>query len=190
MPEQYNFQSQEVRQVEVSVSTVDFAEVPAFVASPFQKLSSAELATSAPCCVRLDLENLECFEVVERQFQQQGVTFANAIALHPSNPAFPPYSGLKVLMGSPRSGWLEAKFQCPVQFVSGFITSSRRAVLSAFDSEGNLLAQSEIPVANLAGSNSTILPNAQLHLRIPNIHRVTFYAFDGHLTLDDFSFSF
>jgi hypothetical protein len=171
----------------------EFAEAPAFVVSPFQRLdnSGAELATQQPkSSIHLDLEQLECYEVVAQQFQHCGVTFSNAIALQPSNPAYPASSGTTVLMGSPKNGWVEATFESPVQFVSGFVTSSRRAILSAFDANNQPIGRSESPGANLAGSSSSTPPNVQLSLRAPNIRRVRFHAFDGQLTLDDFSFSF
>lgn len=141
-------------------------------------------------CIRLDLEDLKCFEVVERQFEKWGVIFSNAIAIQPSNPAFPPRSGNIVLLGSPKNGFLEATFLQPVQYVSGYVTSSRRAVLAAYSIDGQPIAHDELPEANLANSNSSIPPNAQLCVTAPNIHRVTFFTFDGHITLDDFTFSY
>ncbi|PSB11286.1 hypothetical protein C7B61_17605 [filamentous cyanobacterium CCP1] len=157
---------------------------------PIQGLDVArgELATQLSTCVRLDWEDLQCFEVVNRQFHQWGVEFANAIALRPSNTAYPAYSGMMVIMGAPKDGWLEATFLRPVQFVSGFVTSSRRTVLTAFDSNNTPLAKIESPGANLS-THTKHLPNVRLSLHAPNIHRVTFYTFNGHLTLDDFCFS-
>ncbi|NES96465.1 MAG: hypothetical protein F6K32_14775 [Desertifilum sp. SIO1I2] len=143
-----------------------------------------------PQCIKLDLENLKCFEVVAHQFEERGVIFTNAIALQPSNPAFPPHSGSIVLMGGPRNGWMEATFKQPVCWVSCFVTSSRQTVLSAYDRQDRLLGKVEIPESNLAGSGSTIEPNTQLCLQAPNIHRVTFYAFDGQFSLDDFQVCF
>lgn len=138
--------------------------------------------------IRLDLEALKCFEVVDRQFLDWGVKFANAIALHPSNPAFPAYSGITVLMGAPKSGWLEVSFTKPVSFVSAFVTSSRRTVLSVYDRQDKPIAHAEIPGPNLAGSNSPIPPNAELKVNANNIYRATFYSFDGQITLDNFIF--
>ncbi|MBI4781534.1 MAG: hypothetical protein HY785_09420 [Oscillatoriophycideae cyanobacterium NC_groundwater_1537_Pr4_S-0.65um_50_18] len=143
-------------------------------------------------CIRLDMENLNCFESVERQFEAWGVVFANAIALRPSNPGYPAYSGSMVLMSAPKNGYLEITFLRPASFVSGFITSSRRAVLTAFDADNQAIASTETAGANLlqdtADSESRHAPNAQLILRAANIHRVTLHAFDGQLTLDDFCF--
>jgi len=191
---------------------LDFAEAPSL--SPtlpdLQALPdlsrTADLATGLYTCVRLDWEDLKCFEVVNHQFQEWGVTFANAVALRPSNPAYPPYSGVMVLMGAPKDGWLETTFSRPVRFVSGFVTSSRRTVLTAFDHRDRVVGRVETAGANLANSkvstparslHSGALqptkrqpPNTQLRLNAPNIYRVTFHTFNGHLTLDDFSFGF
>jgi len=168
-----------------------YAEAPVgHGAFSFQCLDHlAELTLQRPTCVRLDLEELKCFEVVDRQFQQLGVIFSNAIALHPSNPAFPPRSGAIVLMGSPRNGWVEAIFPNPVQYISGFVTSSQPTILLAFDDNNQPIGRTETPVADLAESQITA-PNTKLCLETPNIHRILFQTVDGQLTLDDFCYSF
>lgn len=172
-----------------------FLEPQEYDAAPFQyfgnapaELSTREITTTT--CVRIDLEDLRSFEVVERQYQDLGVTFSNAIAIKPSNPAFPPYSGAIVLFGSPRDGWLEATFEFPVQFVSGFVTGSRRTVLIAFDANGKPIARTESPDRNLVSGESAVPPNLQLSLKANNICRVAFQTLDGQLTLDDFCFSY
>jgi hypothetical protein len=170
---------------------VNFADVSPFPAAlPGLELTKGELATRLSHCVRLDWEDLQCFEAVSHQFHQWGVTFANAIALRPSNPAYPAYSGMMVVMGAPKSGWIEATFRRPVRFVSGFVTSSRRTVLTAFDSNNTPLALAETPGANLNRVHSAHSSNLRLSLHVPNIHRVTFHTFNGHLALDDFCFGF
>jgi hypothetical protein len=118
------------------------------------------------------------------------VTFSNAVAIQPSNPAFFTGSGATVLMGAPKSGQIEITFKYPVHWVSGLVTSSRRTVLSAWDIDGNSIVQDEMPGPNLAGSNSPIPPSAPLRVKAPNIHRITFYAFDGQLVVDDLMFGF
>lgn|GEM_PF-2385815 len=153
-------------------------------------LSPASVLVHQSVCVRLDWEDLSHFVVVDRQFESWGAVFVNAIAVCPSNPAYPPYSGTMALMGAPRGGWLEATFVRPVKFVSSFVTSSRRTVLSAFDRDGRLIASAETPAANLANSGSECPPNTRLSLQTLEIHRVTFHAFDGQLVLDDFCFCF
>ncbi len=151
--------------------------------------ASTDLALP-PDWVRLDWSELAVFETVEQQFADRGVTFSNAIALPPSNPAYPPATGTTVLLAAPKSGWLEASFPQAVRYVSGCVTSSRRAVLSAFDANNQPLAQTETPGANLAGTNVETPPNIELSLHAENIHRVTFQAFDGQLTLGEFRFSY
>ncbi len=171
---------------------IDFSDLPTVVvpAQRHQGRREEIASVNGSVCMRLDLEDLKCFEVVERQFEKWGVIFSNAIAIQPSNPAFPPRSGNIVLLGSPKNGFLEATFLQPVHYISGYVTSSRRAVLAAYASDGQPIAHAELPEANLADSDSPIPPNAQLCLQAPNIHRVTFFTFDGHITLDDFTFSY
>lgn len=160
---------------------------------PFPGWNIAEYESSLlvirPKSVCLNLEALSCFEVVEHQFDQLGVTFKNAIALQPSNPAYPPHSGTIVLMAAPKSGWLEATFARPITQFSCYVTSSQRTIMSAYDSQGILIEQA-MAQANLASSDSATLANAQLQINAANISRITFYAFDGQLTLDDLSFEF
>ena len=139
-------------------------------------------------CVSLKLEGLKCFEKVENQFKECGVIFSNCMAIQPSNPAFPPRSGSVVLMGSPQSGSLEVFFLNPVKLVRAFITSSQRLILSAYDRDGRLLTQSVLPSANLANSDSCVSPNKLLFVSANNIHSVSFCAFDGQFTVDDFNF--
>lgn len=143
---------------------------------------------TVPICISLDLENLKCFEAVERQYERWGVIFHNSLAIQPSNPAFPTHSGLTVLIGAPKSGFLEATFLHPVNSVSVFVTSSQRLVLSAYDRDRQLLGQTVLPGANLANSDSAISPNTLLSITVNNIHSVTFCAFDGQFTLNDFRF--
>lgn len=167
-------------------------DAPVFFASPCRipAKSDFEQAVTSPALVHLNLEDLKCFEVVDRQFQRWGVTFHNCIAIHPSNPAFPAHSGTTVLMGSPKSGWLEASFTHPVCVVKAYVTTSQRLVLSAYDRDNQRLAQAEISEPNLAGSDSKLQPNTVLSIRMANIYRVTFCAFDGQFTVDDLSFQF
>ncbi|AFY33223.1 hypothetical protein [Calothrix sp. PCC 7507] len=145
---------------------------------------------TVPTCISLNLEDLKCFEVVERQYESWGVIFENSLAIQPSNPAFPAHSGLTVLMGSPKSGLLEASFLHPVNWVSAFVTSSQRLVLSAYDRDRQLLAQTVLPSANLANSDSAMPPNTLLSVAANDIYSVTFCAFDGQFTLDKFRFCF
>ncbi|KOP26028.1 hypothetical protein AMR41_12230 [Hapalosiphon sp. MRB220] len=141
-----------------------------------------------PKSINLNMEDLKCFEVVKDQYQKFGVVFDNCIAIQPSNPAFPTKSGFIVLMGAPKDGYLEATFLQPVQFVSALVTSSQRLVLSAYNRDRQLSTQTVLPAANLANSDSALPPNTQLSLRADEIYSVTFCAFDGQFTIDEFSF--
>lgn len=140
--------------------------------------------------VRLALEELNCFEVVENQFESWGITFDNAIALEPSNPAFVIKPSTTVIMAAPKGGHLEVNFKHPVQKVSGLITSSRATVLSAYDSEGNKVAESTMSVSPHINSHTLHFPNAQLEVSGSNIQKVTFETFDGQLILHHFQVEF
>lgn len=168
----------------------DYAEVKSAARLDGLDLSPTSVLVQQSGCVRLDWEDLPRFAIVDRQFESWGVVFANAIAVCPSNPAYPPYSGTMALMGAPKGGWLEATFQRPVKFVSSFVTSSRRIVLSAYDAQNRLIASVETPAANLAQLDSQCPPNFCLSLQRLDIHRITFHAFDGQFVLDDFCFCF
>ncbi|MGH1392623.1 MAG: hypothetical protein ACRAVC_01125 [Trichormus sp.] len=141
-----------------------------------------------PTCISLSLEDLKCFEVVEHQYEQWGVIFHNCLAIQPSNPAFPTKSGMTVLMGSPKNGFLEASFSRPVNWVSTCVTSSQRLVLSAYNGDRQLLSQNILPGPNLANSDSSLSPNLLLSVAAKNIRYITFCAFDGQFTIDEFRF--
>ncbi|MBW4466758.1 MAG: hypothetical protein KME07_15140 [Pegethrix bostrychoides GSE-TBD4-15B] len=143
----------------------------------------AYLPHCSPVCVRLDVEDLPCFTVVNRQYEAWGVRFENAVAIHPSNPLYPPYSGEMVLLGAPRDGWLEARFLHPVRHVGSCVVSSRRTVIQAFNRQNQLVAEAAAE-ANLGQGNTSL----RLSSAAQNIHRVTLECFDGQLTVDDFCF--
>lgn len=143
-----------------------------------------------PSCIRIVLENLKSFEVLEHQFQHWGVTFSNAIIIEPSNPAFAVPQGIKVLMGSPKSGIIEMNFTSPVNFVSALIRSSCRTTLSAYNQNEELLAKDEMLTSNLLDSDSVIPSNTELTVNVENIHKVVFYTFDAQLIIVDLSFGF
>src|SRR4028118_782761 len=189
---QCSLPSNELRDSEAFAPTTDLIKPQAVIACPCWSAGDCDsnLLVKRPSSVCLNLEDLKCFEVVEHQFHHYGITFKNAIALQPSNPAYPPRSGTTVLMGAPKSGWLEATFSKPICKFCCYVTSSQRMVLSAYDSQDKLLVRQSLSVPNLAGFDDKFPPNAQLIIEEPNISRITFYAFDGQLTLDDLSFDF
>jgi len=192
MAMQCSLQSNKVRDSQAFEPASGFIGRQDVMATPSWSAAKCEsnFLVIGPSSVCLNLEDLKCFEVVERQFHHYGITFKNAIALQPSNPAYPPRTGTTVIMGAPKSGWLEATFSQPICIFCCYVTSSQRTILSAYDHQDQLLAHQSITGPNLAGSDSPVPPNAQLRLEQPNISRITFYAFDGQLTLADLSFSF
>lgn len=182
--------SSELRDSEALGAATDFIEPQIAIASPCWNSAECDsnLLVTRPSSVCLNLEDLKCFEVVEHQFHHYGIVFSNAIALQPSNPAYPPRSGSILLMGAPKNGWLEVTFLQPVTKFCCYVTSSQRTTLSAYDPQDKLLASASIAGSNLAGSNSPLPPNAQLKIEESNIYRVTLYALDGQLTVTDISF--
>lgn len=116
--------------------------------------------------------------------------FQNCLAIQPSNPAFTASCGLTALMGSSKNGLLAASSISPVNKVSALVTSSQRLVLSVYNSDRQLLTESVLPVANLAHSDSTLPPNTLLYVAANRIKGVTFCAFDGQFSLDEFCFYF
>lgn len=186
---QCTLQSNELKYSQAATPASEFAAPPVTIASPLWEKAEFDLnlLVIQPARVHLDLEDLKCFDVVEHQFHHYGITFHNAIALQPSNPAYPPRSGKTVLLGAPRSGWLEIAFSQPVSAFSCYVTSSQRLVLSAYNLQDKLVASASLAEPNLAGSDSSIPPNALLKLEESNISRITLYAFDGQITVDDIS---
>lgn len=173
------------------IKNYDWIEPQAMVASPSRSVAECDsnLVVSGHSPICLNLEDLKCFEVVEYQFHQYGAIFKNAIALQPSNPAYPPHSGTTVLMAAPKSGWLEIALSKSIISFSCHVTSSQRTIMSVYDSK-NVLIDKVMTEPNLAGSDSSIPPNLELKIHNPNISRITFYAFDGQLTLANLSFEF
>ncbi len=166
-------------------SMIEFSDVAIALASPrhHSKPSDLNLPTIEPGYVRLALEELNCFETVQKQFAHWGILFQNAIAISPSNPAFGVSADVKVLMGAPKSGLIEITFDRPVKLVKALVTSTRRSVLSAYDHAGEIINQTEMPGANLIGCDSEIAPNFPLSVQGSPISKVSFYAFDGQIIL-------
>jgi hypothetical protein len=138
--------------------------------------------------IRLNLNALKPFETVTTQFADLGVTFQNAIALEPSNPAYFSPSSKIVLLGNPKQGWLEAIFHNPVSTIQCRVTSSQRTIMSVHNTAELLLGQTELEEANLTGFPSSTKANQYLTVSFQDIHKVTFYAFDGQVTLSEFNF--
>jgi len=149
-----------------------------------------EFSVKTSTKIRLALEELNCFEIVDNQFQHWGITFDNAIALQPSNPAFVLKPTTTVIMAAPKGGHLEINFKYPVQKICGLITSSRATILSAYDVEGKKVAETGMRVSPHINSDCQNFPNAQLELSASNIKKITFDTFDGQLILHHFYVEF
>lgn len=170
----------------IEPSSLEYLEAPVPV-TPTEYSNEVDTTNDNGDCVCLNLETLKCFEVVENQYEEFGVIFNNCIAIQPSNPAFPTDNAI-VLMGAPKGGFLEVAFTRPVNKVKALITSSQRLLLSAYNRERKIVAQAVLPVGNLANSDSTLLPNALMSVKASQIYSITFCAFDGQFTVDNFSF--
>lgn len=188
MLNQATLQSQELHKAEVKNATVITSENNNPISD--EAISPEENLVPAVKCPILNFDNLKPFEIVVDQYEQLGVTFNNAIAILPSNPAFPANSGLIVLMGSPKNGFLEATFSLSVHFVSAVVTSSQQLTLIAYDQYGQILSQSMLPAANIAAPYATIPPNQLLSVEAQDIRSVCFLAADGQFVIDDFRFCF
>lgn len=170
----------------IEPSSLEYLEAPVPV-TPTEYGNEVDTTNDNGDCVCLNLETLKCFEVVEHQYEEFGVIFNNCIAIQPSNPAFPTDNAV-VLMGAPKGGFLEVAFTRPVNIVKALVTSSQRLLLSAYNRERKIVAQAVLPVGNLANSDSTLLPNALMSVKASQIYSITFCAFDGQFTVDNFSF--
>ncbi len=142
-----------------------------------------------PRRLRFDFDSLQGFEAVDRAFAGWGIGFKNAIALQPSNAAFPTRSTQNVLMGAPEPGAIEIEFDRPIAWAMAYITASRRTVLTA-EVGGEIVDRAELPEANLAGRDRPIAPNALLQVRGTAIDRLTFYGFEGQFTLSELCVGF
>ncbi|NEQ30696.1 MAG: hypothetical protein F6K04_06790 [Leptolyngbya sp. SIO4C5] len=158
------------------------------------QLLEIEAATEAPLAPRsvtetcLNWDSLSTFTLLSDQFQDLGVVFDNAVVVEPSNPAYPTYSGDRLVTGSPKSGWITASFIRPVKSVSGRITCSQPMLLIAFDPQQRIVAQEEITDANLATSETGLDPNQLLQVKAEDIQSVKFHCLGGQLTIAEFSF--
>ena len=155
-----------------------------------QKQHSERVLIPSQRRIRLALEELQCFEVVEGQFQAWGITFVNAMAVQPSNPAFGIPPNQTVLMAAPKTEGLEVHFQHPVRRVQAVVTSSRRAILSAYNAQGQEIDRAEMSKSYDPSAVPLVLPSDRLAVRAPNIYKVTFYTFDSQLIVDQFQVEF
>ncbi|NJL23517.1 MAG: hypothetical protein HC895_26215, partial [Leptolyngbyaceae cyanobacterium SM1_3_5] len=84
----------------VPLTSAEFVADPPIEPAAMPLRSQTDLA-APPDWVRLDWSQLAVFEAVDRQFLSCGVQFENAIALQPSNPAYPAAIGTTLLFAAP-----------------------------------------------------------------------------------------
>lgn len=152
-------------------------------------LRDAVKQPEASLITTLDFAQLQPFQTIDHHFAALGVVFENAVALSPSNPAYPLRSGSLLVMDAPRSGLIEVKFLQPVQWVSVFVTSSRALSVFARDGQGHTIVRSGLTCANLADRDSAIPANQQLILTAPAMASLSFFAFDGCVAIGEFAFA-
>lgn len=169
------------------------------------RLSNNRSLHHQPQSIGIRLGTLKNFEIVTDQYQKDGLLFENAIAIHPSNPAFPIRSEQILLVGGPKVGVIDMLFLTPVYAVEAHVTGSMSTVLTSFDAYGNVISRSETLGSNLSGREHTHHP-ANTRLAIgdqptspmdcigpstswpsPPIHRVQFRSHGGQFTMTDIS---
>ena len=156
------------------------------VAANLMQLDPTKLLPSG--FVELNFEDLSAFEQVRDQYSDLGIKFDKAIALQPSNPAFPPRSGAVVLMPMNHGLSLSVYLYRSIQAIGAFVTGTRQVRLTAFDCNGQVVAQSDTGVRRYVHEQrETVdpLPRHKLELSAKAIARVEF-ASDSPFTLDDF----
>ena len=140
---------------------------------------------------QIDLSQLDNFEIVEDQYLSQGVQFQNAIALHPSNPAFPAQNSNAIILGGPKSGTIDIVFSPPVHAVESQVTSSGITMMTAFDEKEQVIHSDETLGRNLADEQSLYPPHACLLVQHSSqaIHRVRLRCGGGQISLSNLRFS-
>ena len=148
-------------------------------------LQLAQMELVSPKLIRLDFEDLQPFERITDQYAHIGVRFSGAIALAPSNPAFTAKSGSQVLMPMGNLMSLNAYFDQPTCWAGAFVCSTRIVVLTAYDRDGNFLAQT-----STAANNSHLAESSpqQLELNRRGSAKVEFSCYVP-FTMDDFFFA-
>jgi hypothetical protein len=160
---------------------------------PATELSFAELLPitappvprpPVPEFIQLDFEELSLFEQVQNQYQNLGVRFEGAIAIHPSNPAFASPSGSLVIIPSGEGLSITVHFDRPIRQTKAVVIGARSVRLTAFDRHGNVLIQErtstqlQIPAEAIAS-----LPAEKLAAIAEKIVRIVF-ASDAPFILD------
>jgi hypothetical protein len=129
--------------------------------------------------LRLDFQDLTAFERVTEQYRHLGVYFSGAIALEPSNPAFPPQSTPFVLMPLGHEMMITVSFDTLASRIGALVCGAGSIVLTAFDSEGKILKQASTtasPWFALNNQERDAWPQQQLELNGHGIAKVMFHS--------------
>ncbi|AFY40442.1 hypothetical protein Lepto7376_4334 [[Leptolyngbya] sp. PCC 7376] len=143
--------------------------------------------------IELPIDSLRSFDVVEKQFSDLGVLFANTVVLQPSNSLYLPEVGKMVLMGAPQNGWIEVTFTIPVLYFACSLTSSQHATIRAFDDVGEALCVFETEKCDHENSDPLVSsppPNLPISLQAQNIQKVLLSSLDGQLVIHNVMFGF
>jgi hypothetical protein len=130
-------------------------------------LSDAERLETLPNSLQaqlgLDFQTLQPLEVVDQQFKPQGLVFAEAIALIPSNPRFIAQSGQIVLMPSSNQPLLTIELDTFITRLSLCGRSTQPITLQARDAAGQGVALHTGVMCPLLTEGQ---PDSQLEIRL------------------------
>lgn len=129
--------------------------------------------------LRLDFQDLTAFECVTEQYRHLGVYFSGAIALEPSNPAFPPKSTAFVLMPLGHEMMITVTFDTLASQIGAWVCGAGSVILTAFDSKGKILKQASTtasPWLALSNQEQGAWPQHQLELKQHGIAKVMFHS--------------
>ena len=144
--------------------------------------------------VTIDFESLGSLVVVDNQFLALGADFnGSATILSKAGgtlnwPAFPPYSGDKVIYDWPElwGGVIRVDaVGLPWSMAGGYVTGNRNVTLTAYASDGTVLDTDQTGGAN---TTSVGTPNMFLSVTASNIAYVEFNDAGNTYTVDDFTF--
>jgi hypothetical protein len=124
---------------------------------------------------KLDFAALALFEQVRDQYRDRGISFAGAIAIQPSNPAFISGANSLVLMPIAGKAAIEIYFHRPTHHVEVCVVGAKPIMIRAFDADGQLIAKdSTLSQRCLPAQahSAKPFPPQQLELAAANIYRI------------------
>ncbi len=139
--------------------------------------------------VQISFEALSAFDRVTTQFESLGVRFHNAIALKPSNPAFPQDTDACVLLPTQNNSSLALDFVQPMTWIEVSVSSVQAVRLRGFDASDEVLTEAgdAYDYCNLGAHPNHELPQQQLRIAAAGLSKVVIES-DTPLTLNEISF--